>query len=185
MDRLFPLALVRGHFKSLVHNEAWNMRVFILCAVHGIPLLVAAWCWVHGLDAKVLAPILTAMSLLAGGALSAFSHLSTLRLRLTERQDTTKKSEKPDRRMFDESATHLLSCAVGAMASAASLVGAIVLIGQRPCFGGLGAAWIGWIASLTFTLFWISVPRIYLSYVNLNIVESSINGTHHGRTTED
>ncbi|MDQ0633694.1 hypothetical protein QFZ40_001603 [Arthrobacter pascens] len=185
MDRLFPLALLRGHFKSLVLNEVWIVRLLVLGAVHGIPLLIGVWSWANGLDSKVLAPTLTAMSLLAGGALSAFSHLSTLRLKLTERQDITRKSEKPDRRMFDESATHLLSCAVGAMASAASLVGSIVLVGQNPRLEGFGAAWIGWIASLTFTLFWISVPRIYLSYVNINAVDSSINGTHHGVTVDD
>lgn len=184
MDRLFPVALVRGHFKSLFLNEVWWVRILLIIVVHGIPLSVGAWAWFHGLDSRALAPTLTAMSLLAGGALSAFSHLSTLRLRLTERQDITKLSEKPDRRMFDESATHLLSCAVGAMASAASLVCAIVLIGSRPSLCGLGAAWLGWLAALTFTLFWISVPRIYLAYVNLNSVESSINGTHHGVTTE-
>lgn len=184
MDRLFPIALIRGHFKSLFLNEAWGARILLILAVHGVPLAVGAWSWFHGLDSKVLAPTLTAMSLLAGGALSAFSHLSTLRLRLTERQDVTKKSEKPDRRMFDESATHLLSCAVGAMVSAASLVCAIVLVGNSPCIRQYGAAWLGWIASLTFTLFWISVPRIYLAYVNLNSVESSINGTHHGVTND-
>lgn len=184
MDRLFPVALIRGHFKSLFLNEVWWARVLLIIAVHGVPLLIGLWAWFHGLDGRVLAPALTAMSLLAGGALSAFSHLSTLRLRLTERQDVTKTSEKPDRRMFDESATHLLSCAVGAMASAASLICAIVLVGSGTSLCGPGAAWLGWIASLTFTLFWISVPRIYLAYVNLNAVEPSINGTHHGVTTE-
>ena len=181
MDRLFPFDLVRGHFKSLYAGASLWLKVVLTLAIYGVPTGVAAVAWLVGLDTRVLAPLLTAMSLLSGGTLSAFGQLSTLRLRLTDRLDRTPQTEKPDRRMFDESATHLLFCATMAMVTAMSVVVTMMTVGGAPRICGLNAAWILWATTLTAILFWIAVPRIYLAYVNINRVDHEVDGTFRDR----
>ncbi|MDI2032985.1 hypothetical protein PJL15_00069 [Paenarthrobacter nitroguajacolicus] len=199
MDRLFPWFLLKGHFRSLSirtdteHRQNWPVTLL----VYGAPFvaLVIYWALDANLSMPVViqrsGPVLTAVALLAGGTLTAFTHISTLRLKLTERADSSElpvegeslDGEASDRAMVDEVATHLL------MASLFSTLTALVLIlGMNFAAGEPGLDEIrgpmAWIinALLIFdaTLYWIAIPRIYLAYVELNKVDPRMAGNASG-----
>ena len=127
--------------------------------------------------------MLSAAALLAGGTLTAFTHLSTLRLRLTERETDEKKTEQSDRDMVDEVAVHLIVAALSSTFTALLLIlgitfaSAVVADEIRGPF-----AWLAF-ASLTFNalLYWLAFPRLYLTYIELNNVARHMAGNVVGR----
>lgn len=185
MDRLFPFDLFRGHFKVLADrdesgaiNRRWVRRV-LLFVIYVVPLLVGAT--MVALNTTLHSPgaLLTATSLLSGGALSAFTHISSLRQRLTDRRVTHEFADASDRGLIDESATHLLMCAVAAMVTASSIiVGMLTSHAANAEYDGLLAGISIGLASWTGIIFWIAVPRLYAVYVQMHHVSDSLSGTH-------
>lgn len=199
MDRLFPWFLLKGHFRSLSirvnggHRQNWPVTLL----VYGLPMLAVALYW-H-LEVNLALPVviqkpgavLSAAALLAGGTLTAFTHLSTLRLKLTERAETASfpesaedvDGEADDRAMVDEVATHLIMAAMFSTITALTLI-----LGMNFASGAPGSDEIrgpvAWIinALLIFdaTLYWIAIPRIYLTYVELNKVDPRLAGNTSG-----
>ena len=96
--------VLRGHWKGLSngardgHHPDWLARI-ILATPAG--LFVVIW----GLKGSFAAPtpILAAVALLAGGMLTAFTHLSTLRMKITELVDEAEDERfVVEREMIDE-----------------------------------------------------------------------------------
>lgn len=191
MDRLFPLDLFRGHLKVLAdrdehgrQSKPW-VRPVLVALIYLLP--VALGVITAALNTTLHAPggLLAATSLLSGGALSAFTHLSSLRQKLTDRRKTHEVAEAADRSMMDESATHLLMCAMAAMLTATSIVlGMLSSHQQNAEYSGLMAGISIGFAAWTGIIFWIAVPRLYTAYVQHHEVPDQLNGTHSGTPTK-
>lgn len=199
MDRLFPWFLLKGHFRSLStrvnggHKQNWPVTFL----VYGVPLVAIGIYWylemVHSMPVVIqrAGPVLTAVALLAGGTLTAFTHLSTLRLKLTERAEPDSyleameevDGEATDRAMVDEVATHLIMAAMFS-----TITALFIILGVNFASGAPGTDEIrgplAWVinALLIFdaTLYWIAIPRIYLTYVELNKVDPRLAGNTSG-----
>lgn len=199
MDRLFPWFLLRGHFRSLSirqdggHRQNWPVTLL----VYGAPLLAIAIYWyLDGVLSMPVViqragPVLTAVALLAGGTLTAFTHLSTLRLKLTDRAEPGSYSqegeeidgEAGDRGMVDEVATHLIMAAMFS-----TITALVIILGVNFASGAPGTDEVrgpfAWVinALLIFdaTLYWIAIPRVYLTYVELNKVDPRMAGNTSG-----
>lgn len=186
MDRLFPSDLFRGHYKVLADrndsgavNRRW-VRWVLLVVIYVVPIAIGVL--MTRLNTTLHSPgaLLTATSLLSGGALSAFTHISSLRQRLTDRRATYDHADASDRSLIDESATHLLMCAVAAMVTATSIiVGMLTSHATNAEYAGLLAGISIGLAAWTGIVFWIAVPRLYAVYVQMHHVADSLNGSHY------
>lgn len=145
-----------------------------------LPLALFAYMLFSGGRLAAPTPILTAVSLMAGGMLSAFTHLSTLRLKITEWLDSPHAEAdrfRDEREMLDESAAHLLAGSVSCVITAATLV-----LGMNLATDGKGALVGFWAASASAAssyvglMFIMTVPRLYSAYVRINSVSSKLSG---------
>lgn len=119
--------------------------------------------------------LLAGVAILAGGFLTSFTHLSTLRLRLSERASEHESAEGPERDLVDEVATLLLVATVVAVATATALVVGMTT-GNGTDIRGVGAAIVAASASELLLLFLLTVPRMYNAYLQLNKVRRELNG---------
>ncbi|MGB3482967.1 MAG: hypothetical protein WBB07_12225 [Mycobacterium sp.] len=149
--------------------------------LYGVPLvlLISAWVWDWHLSAPM--PLLTAVSLLAGGTLSAFGSLSTLRLKLTERSDT-RDGKNVYRDSLDESVAHLFMIALACVVDAAILViGLNVSRGEpnTPLQDAVvcAPAWLAiGVTAYIFLAFVMVLPRLYWAYTRMNRVSPQLDG---------
>lgn len=190
IGRFSPLELFRGHWKGMgdyrkkvVIPDWWARSAFVV-----VPLAVGGLILWRRAEFGAPAALLTGAALLAGGLLSAFTHLSTLRVRLAERGDAWDEYDQPDRDAFDETAAHLLLASYLAGLTAFLLVLAMNL-GRTTTPEGIpdgGITWgwsipIGVIGTYLFMLFLMTLPRMYNAYATLNKVRPELSGTHAGR----
>jgi hypothetical protein len=179
LSRFNLIPVVRGSWKGLSDSQ-YKPDWFARAALTLLPgaLFVGMLLWGGRLAAPT--PILTAVSLLAGGMLSAFTHLSTLRLKITEwlsSPDIDDEFLRDEREMLDESAAHLLT---GAMACA--IAAGILVLGMNVALDGKGAITGLWAAlssaasAYVLLLFIMAVPRLYSAYVDINKVSSKLSG---------
>lgn len=176
--RTWPGHLILGHYKCVVEGagESTWRRAFAIAEVYGLPLAVVVLSLWRGWQLQSVSALLTAVSILAGGSLSAFTHLSTLRIKLTERANRFQVVDGPERTMMDHAATHLLmsvltsvvTCAVLVVALATTPDGNLVSINVTAVTNGL-VTYLG-------ILFLWSVPRLYNAYVEMNDVSKSLAG---------
>ncbi|MEU4559128.1 hypothetical protein AB0F72_12125 [Actinoplanes sp. NPDC023936] len=182
LDRFNPIPVFRGSWKGLADGRYGRLRPdWLARAVLGLPpaaLLIFMLC--SDADLKAPVPILTAVSLLAGGMLSAFTHLSTLRLKITEWLDDPEAEQDrflTEREMMDESAAHLLAGAVACALDAALLVlGLNLSSDEKGALTGVWAALAGAGSAYVLLLFVMSVPRMYAAYVAINDVSTKLSG---------
>jgi hypothetical protein len=182
LSRFNLIPVFRGSWKGLSdgrydgYRPDWLTRVIL-----GLPpagLFIAMLLNAGRLAAPT--PILTAVSLMAGGMLSAFTHLSTLRLKITEWLDSP--DAEPDRfrderEMLDESAAHLLAGSVSCAITAAILVlGLNLASAPNGALTGFWAALAAATSSYVVLLFIMTVPRLYSAYVQINKVTSKLSG---------
>jgi hypothetical protein len=134
--------------------------------------------WLKGGRLSAPGALLTGVALLAGGMLSAFTHLSTLRLKMKEWVGGSEVSRyEVEKGMLDETAAHLLTgsllCAFDA---AALVVGMNVSVTKEGHLFGFWAALAASISSYVMIVFVFLVPRLYSAYIEMNDVSSSLNG---------
>jgi hypothetical protein len=187
MDRLFPWFLFRGHFRSLAIRDEDSTRQNwpVTAVVYGLPFATLVFCslleqiWHLPVVLQKPGAVLSAAALLAGGTLAAFTHLSTLRLKLTERSIESKDTEQADRDMVDEVAIHLIMAALSSTFTALLLIlGITFATGSTSTDEIRGPfAWMVF-SALTFNgiLYWIAFPRLFLTYVEINSVSKSMAG---------
>ncbi|MFJ8801001.1 hypothetical protein [Streptomyces sp. NPDC102487] len=122
--------------------------------------------------------LLTGVALLAGGMLSAFTHLSTLRLKLKEWSGASEVSRyEVEKGMLDETAAHLLTGSLLCVLDAASLViGMNVSVTKDGHLFGFWAALAAAISSYVLIIFIFLIPRLYSAYVEMNDVSPDLNG---------
>ncbi|MFF7980197.1 hypothetical protein ACFZDK_13855 [Streptomyces sp. NPDC007901] len=150
------------------------MRALMLVLPVGIGVVMFS----RGGELAAPAPLLTGVSLLAGGMLSAFTHLSTLRLKITDiNANESSDRFEAERGMLDETAAHLLTGSLFCALNAAVLVlGMNVSVSAKGHLTGVLAAMATGISSYIILLFVIVLPRLYFAYVEMNNVSVALNG---------
>ncbi|MCX5410754.1 hypothetical protein [Streptomyces sp. NBC_00059] len=148
-----------------------------------IPCIVFTLVWVR--DGRLSAPasLLTGVALLTGGMLSAFTHLSTLRLKITEWDGTDGDNKfEVERGMLDETAAHLLTGSLLCAFDAAALViGMNVSSTKNGQLYGFWAAFTSGLSSYILVIFIFVIPRLYSAYVEINNVTPGLNGFNRSR----
>lgn len=178
--RLSPAAMVRAHWKSLSdyrikdsEKPDYAARIVIL----GAPVASAIAMLIFGGKLKDPDSLLTVVALLAGGFLAAFIHLSGIRGRLTEREDTWGDAERMKRDPIDESASHLIFASwISIMVAAAIIVGMNVSSDPESSLVGIWAAIATFGLVYLFALAAVTFPRLYSAYVQTNRVRDALNG---------
>lgn len=179
--RLSPATIFRAHWRALSDYRSSKPVPDVVArgAVVVLPLGVGVGAYLA--DASLRAPdaLLTAVSLLAGGFLAAFTHLSGVRSRLTDRAAAWGDAERIDRDAVDETAAHLLAASYVSGLAVAVLVAGMNLGADKE--GALGGTWgAAAIALLVyiFVVFLITLPRLYSAYATSNAVRDELNGLH-------
>lgn len=180
-DRISPLAIFRAHWKALSDYRSSRRAPDLVARVIVVlvPLGAGSGAYIAGATLRAPEAVLAGVALLAGGLLTAFTYLSSLRLRLTERESTWGDAERLERDATDETSAHLLAASyVSALATAALIVGMIMTDDEAGAVVGGWAALI--IALLTYilVLFLMTLPRLYFSYVATHGVRRELSGLH-------
>lgn len=178
LSRFEIAPLIRGHWKGLTNGVEnvtpdWTGRTILV----GVPIVLGILA--KSLDWQIAAPtaLLAGMSLLAGALLTSFTHLSVLRMKVSDWTEHESDSRAAERAMLDETAAHLL------LAALASVITAVVLViglnfreGEPEVVTGLWAAVGLALSSWVVLLFIVCLPRLYSAYVQINDVSDKLNG---------
>lgn len=183
MERFLRWPLFIGHVKSIARGKHWYQRsvFFVFLVLFGSPIAVGILSFRAGLAMPQPASLLTAISILAGGSLTAFTHISTLRLRLTDREGSYLLTEDAERKSIDEAATHLLMSVVASVLVAAVIVLAMNVTplnaaGALPPLPRVFTAVILALSTYVGLLYLIAVPRLYTAYLAINRVSRELAG---------
>jgi heme/copper-type cytochrome/quinol oxidase subunit 1 len=177
MMRFSPVDLLRGLMKVLRNRNHTPSTPDLISrgALIAVPAAVVVWILLGNIRIASPTTLLTALALLAGGFLTSFTHISTLRLKLSERREEHELDEQGTRDLVDEVATLLLVATVLAVLTAVGLVVAMnATIQTYLC--GVPAAIVGAMAAEVVTLFLLTVPRLYNAYLDINTVRTELNG---------
>lgn len=173
------IPVLRGHWKGLTDGRYTPPQPDILArSALIVPIIVFLLMWLKGGRFSTPVALLTGVTLLAGGMLTAFTHLSTLRLKLKEWAGTPDGSRYDvEKGMLDETAAHLLTGSLLCALDAASLViGMNVSATESGHLYGFWAALSAAISSYILIIFFFIVPRLYSAYVEMNDVSPDLNG---------
>lgn len=184
LSRFNIMPVLRGHWKGLTDRRYVPRRADILARLSLLlPVAVFFLMWRRDGQLAAPAPLLTGVALLMGGMLSAFTHLSVLRLKVTEWSSSGGDSRwEVERGMLDETAAHLLAGALLCAFDAAVLaVGMNVSVTKSGHLCGFWAAAAAALSSYILLIFIFIVPRLYSAYVDLNGVSAELNGFNRGR----
>lgn len=180
-ERFNVLPVLRGHWKGLTDGRYAGGRPDIAARISLLaPVVIFSLIlWRNG---KLAAPaaLLTGVALMAGGMLSAFTHLSTLRLKITDWETPGSISRfEVEKDMLDETAAHLLTgsllCALNA---AALVIGMNVSVTESGHLYGFWSALAAALSSYVLIVFVFVIPRLYSAYVQMNSVRDDLNGFH-------
>lgn len=184
LERLWPVDIFRAHWKALSDYRGKSpvpdvlTRALVLIAP--IAAIVASLVW--RFEMQLPEGVLAALALLAGGFLAAFTHLSGVRVRLAEREETWGDAERFERDAIDETSAHLLAGSyVSGVATMVLLLGMNFGAGPRPntIVGGWAAVEAGLLVYLAL-IFLITLPRLYQAYAAYAGVRAELSGTHRG-----
>ncbi|WP_447038277.1 hypothetical protein [Streptomyces sp. DSM 118878] len=179
LDRFNVAPILRGHWKGLSNGQYLTHRPDLSArAVLLLPVVLFGFMIYRGAGLATPAALLTGAALLAGGMLSAFTHLSTLRLKITEWDGDERVSRfSTERDMLDETAAHLLTGSLACIIDAASLVvGMNVGLDKNGHLTGFWAALSAGISLYVLLLFIVVLPRLYSAYVEINAVAGRLSG---------
>ena len=123
------------------------------------------------------ASVLAGVALLMGGFLSTAGVLSTLRLKLTDRDETHQEAQE-SKRNLDEAVPHVLVAALACLTAAVLIIVAMnfpLAVGDPTLNRGFSCVIA---AALTFValLFIATIIRLYAAYVQVNRVPDALNG---------
>lgn len=195
LDRLLPIEVFRGHWKSLSDYRDDPPRPdWVTRAVLVLGSLAVATFLLLSEGAKIGSPdaLLAGLALFAGGLLAAFGEISSMRTKLTEASDDESMifesydrvpsgKNRMYRKYLDETAAHMLVASYLSALSAGVLVFAMVILGQDTAVTGMPAAIAGGAGTYVVITFLIALPRVYVAYVQMHKVSRQLSGTHRGR----
>lgn len=178
--RMSVMPVLRAHARSLANgtDPDWITRA----VMWGTPIGVGITAYVCELRFGAPTALLAGVALLMGGFLSTAGVLSTLRLKLTDRDESHSAAEAAERNL-DEAVPHVLTAALGCVTSAT-----LIIVAMNFPVTDTGAINRGFTcviaASLTFVavLFVATIVRLYAAYVQVNNVPTRLNGfTRRGK----
>lgn len=173
------LPVLRGHWKSLSdgRSETYKPDYFARTVILLIPSATFVLFWSLGGELKSADSLLSAVSLFAGALLAVFTLLATFRLRLTEISDGEEDKYEIEKDMLDESTAHILSGALICGLSAIFLgVGRNFFSDKDGVVSGFWASSSVALISYVVIIFFISIPRLYSAYVEINQVRPRLSG---------
>ncbi|MFE9640472.1 hypothetical protein ACFYOC_15790 [Nocardiopsis alba] len=180
LSRFNFIPVFRGHWKSLSDGttKEYKRDYFARTIILATPLGSSGAFYYFDGELKSADSLIAAVSLFAAALLAVFTLLATFRLRLTEMNsegDEEKYSLEKD--MLDESAAHILSASFVCGLAAVSLgVGRNLFAASDGSVTGV-FAWISvGLISYVVIIFFISVPRLYSAYVEMNGVRPRLDG---------
>lgn len=172
MARLDVSPIARAHWRSLAGPRGvdWRTRTTFI----GV-LIVPVAAVISNFRFEAGASVLAAVSLLAGALMGAFTHLSTLRLKVTELGDSISSRVRDQ---LDESAAHILMaallCAFDALVLAVTLNLPLADVHSR--FAAIPSALAAYLTVYIFVLFIVVVRRLHAAYIDLNEVNRAYDG---------
>lgn len=181
-DRIWPGAIFRAHWKSLSDYRDDQKRspdIIARGVVILLPLGAGIGTYLAGGALRAPDAILAGVSLLAGGFLAAFTYLSSMRVRLTDRRAVWGDADRLERDAMDETSAHLLAASYVSAVAAAALIVAMNTTSDET--GAVTGAWAAAIVALLIyilVVFLITLPRLYTSYVAMHEVRKSLSGLH-------
>lgn len=187
-DRFAPVDIFRAHWKALSdYRETKPVPdIWARTTVVAAPLLAVAGTLVFEVHLRAPEGILAALALLAGGFLTAFTHLSSIRVELANREATWGDAERFDRDAIDETSAHLLAGSYVSGVAAMWLVLALS-VGPAPdpisapeVLTGVWAAVAAGLLVYVGVIFLVTLPRLYQAYAVYARVRKELNGTHRG-----
>ncbi|MET9928623.1 MULTISPECIES: hypothetical protein [unclassified Streptomyces] len=184
LDRFNVAPIFRGHWKGLTNGQYLSYRPDVLARlIMLLPIALFVFLLIRGATLSAPSALLTGAALLAGGMLSAFTHLSTLRLKITEWDGESGESRfGAEREMLDETAAHLLAGSLACILDAASLVVGMNLgLDSKGRLVGFWAAVSSGISFYVLLIFILILPRLYSAYVEINGVIGRLSGFTQGK----
>lgn len=184
LDRLLPTDIFRAHWKALsdYRGETPIPDVPTRTVLIGAPVMVFVVSYLCGFELRLPEGALAALALLAGGFLTAFTHLSGVRLRLAEREPTWGVAERFDRDAIDETCAHLLVASwMSGAATGWLLLGMNFGAGSGDREDTIVGVWAAVEAGLlvyVVVLFLITLPRLYQAYLSYANVRNALSGAH-------
>jgi len=173
--RMNPMPVLRAHTCTLVNgtNADWWARGIIW----GTPVAIGTVAYFTAWRFTAPSAVLSGVALLMGGLLSTAGVLSTLRLKLTDRDESHRDAEDAKRNL-DEAVPHVLTAALACLASATLIIVAMnfpLALGDPTINRGFSCVIA---AALTFVaaLFVATIIRLYAAYVQVNRVPRELNG---------
>ncbi|MFE6228892.1 hypothetical protein [Cellulosimicrobium sp. NPDC057862] len=185
LDRLLPGDIFRAHWKAL--SDYTSRKPVPDKATRAVVVALPVGAFVASLvfDFTLQIPegVLAALALLAGGFLTAFTHLSPVRVHLAEREDTWGDAERFDRDAIDETSAHLLAGAyVAGIATVALVLGMNFGAGEEEnTIVGFWAALSAGLMTYVVLIFLITLPRLYQAYAKYAKVRAALDGTHRSK----
>lgn len=172
--RMSVMPVLRAHARSLANgaDPDWITRA----VMWGTPIGVGVAAYASQLRFGAPTALLSGVALLMGGFLSTAGVLSTLRLKLTDRDETHNAAEAAKRNL-DEAVPHVLTAALGCVTSAVLIIVAMNFPVNE--FGVINRGFTCVIAAaltLIAVLFVAAIVRLYAAYVQVNNVPPRLNG---------
>jgi hypothetical protein len=176
------MPLLRGHWRGLTVDGGEGTTVSAKDVIARgvffmVPLVLMGFAYFDHWHLKATGPLLSGVSLLAGGLLASFGQLTSFRQRLFESMAFEGDGEATDRNMVDETVAHLLLAAFLCGIDAIILVVGLNTSKDGSTVGGVVAVLAIGVSSYIALLFFVAVPRLYIAYATYNKVSRHISGT--------
>lgn len=177
-----PMNIYRGQFRATQcyksdDNQPTRYRRSVLFVVYGLPLFVGV------LDAILLIAfkvslsesfknsMLSALGIIAGALIAAFSQVATWRDKLSAVQEKKENAERPDRWLVDCSAAHLIAGACSALMACVliilSLLVAPISLMSDWIKGALDVGICVVLMHVVVSLY-VALPGFYAAYIQVN-----------------
>jgi uncharacterized Tic20 family protein len=173
--RMNPMPVLRAHARTLMNGSSidWTARLIMWVTPVAVGVVTYSLRW--RFDAP--SSLLTGVSLLMGGLLSTAGVLSTLRLKLTDR-DESHKAAAEAKRNLDEAVPHVLTAALASLTSAVIIIIAMnypIAHNDATINRGFSCV-IAAVLTFVAVLFVATIIRLYAAYVQVNSVPQELNG---------
>ena len=177
-----PMNIYRGQFKATRYyksddNQPTRYRHSTLFVVYGLPLLAGVLDVILLITCKVSLSesfknsILSALGIVAGALIAAFTQVATWRDKLSAVQEKKKNAERPDRWLVDCSAAHLIAGACSALMTCVLVILSLLLAPISLISHWVkGALDVGICVVLMHVLvsLYVALPGFYAAYIQVN-----------------
>ncbi|QFG08101.1 membrane protein [Gordonia phage PCoral7] len=191
---IFPL--LRGHWRGLtvVNKVGEHAGADVLTRLALVVLSSGAAAWVWFADVRFAAPaaLLSGFALLSGVLLSVFAQLASMRVRLTDAENTSNR-RRVLKDSLDESVAHVLIAAILGLVASVTIVISMAMyrpelvaapnpkdppvpVATDPVIAGWPAAVVSAVGVYEVLLLLMIMARLYSAYTRVNDVSDLLDG---------